>query len=131
MPPLVSICIPAYNQPDKLIYLLDSIRIQTFKNFEVIVSDDSSDNSVQQLCEQYSDLKIQYYKNTPSKGTPQNWTYSISKAEGEWVKIMHHDDYFADRHALEKFVEFADLHPDVELVAMVIYFSLYGLSFIS
>lgn len=116
MPPLVSICIPAYNQPDKLIYLLDSIRIQTFTNFEVIVSDDSHDDSVSKLCASYPDLDIRFFKNRPAKGTPQNWTNSIHQAEGTWIKIMHHDDYFADKHALEKFVGFAVSHSEVEFI---------------
>jgi glycosyltransferase involved in cell wall biosynthesis len=116
MPPLVSICIPAYNQPDKLIYLLESIRNQTFKNFEVIVSDDSSDVCVSLLCEQYSDLNIRYHKNSPAKGTPQNWTHSISMAVGVWVKIMHHDDYFANNRSLESFVDFACSHPELEFI---------------
>ncbi|MGZ5190970.1 MAG: glycosyltransferase family 2 protein, partial [Flavisolibacter sp.] len=38
MKPFVSICIPAYKRPDFLIRLLDSIRVQTFKDFEVIVT---------------------------------------------------------------------------------------------
>jgi glycosyltransferase involved in cell wall biosynthesis len=116
MPPLVSICIPAYNQPDKLIYLLDSIRSQTYTNYEVIVSDDSPDDSVMKVCDQYSDLKIRYIRNYPAKGTPQNWTHSISKACGDWIKIMHHDDYFADNRALEKFVDFAGAHPELEFI---------------
>ena len=39
-PSLISICIPAYKHPDFLKRLLDSISIQSFKNFEVIISDD-------------------------------------------------------------------------------------------
>jgi glycosyltransferase involved in cell wall biosynthesis len=116
MPPLVSICIPAYNQPDKLIYLLDSIRCQTYINYEVIVSDDSHDESVKKVCEQYSDLKIRYIRNIPAKGTPQNWTHSISMASGAWIKIMHHDDYFAENQSLEKFVNFSALHPELDFI---------------
>jgi glycosyltransferase involved in cell wall biosynthesis len=46
MNPLISICIPAYKRTEFLQRLLDSIDIQTFKNFEVIVTDDSPGNDV-------------------------------------------------------------------------------------
>ena len=42
-PILISICIPAYKHPDFLKRLLDSISIQSFRDFEVIISDDSPD----------------------------------------------------------------------------------------
>ena len=47
--PLISICIPAYKRIDYLQKLLDSISIQTFKDYEVIVTDDSPDESVEIL----------------------------------------------------------------------------------
>lgn len=42
MGPLLSICIPAYERPALLKRLLDSIAKQVFKDFEVIITDDSS-----------------------------------------------------------------------------------------
>jgi glycosyltransferase involved in cell wall biosynthesis len=116
MSPLVSICIPTYNQPDKLIYLLDSIRSQTFTSFEVLVSDDSNNDSVEHLCRKYEDLNIRYIRNAPAKGTPENWNYAISQAKGTWIKIMHHDDYFYSESSLKKFVAYSNQHPEVEFI---------------
>lgn len=114
MLPLISICIPTYNQADKLKFLLDSIRVQTFRDFEVIVSDDSNCDDVALLCNSYSDLPISYYRNQPAKGTPENWNYAISLAKGTWIKLMHHDDYFAVPESLAKFVSFAQENEDAE-----------------
>jgi glycosyltransferase involved in cell wall biosynthesis len=47
MNPKISICIPTYKQVDKLEVLLRSIDSQTFRDFEVIVSDDSPDMDVE------------------------------------------------------------------------------------
>lgn len=104
MEPKVSICIPTYNQVDKLEILLDSIRIQTFRDFEVIVSDDSSTDDVQLLVAQYEDLQIRYYRNSPAKGSPENWNYAISLATCEWIKLMHHDDYFVYQDSLSEYL---------------------------
>ena len=60
----VSICIPAYKRTVFLRRLLQSIEMQTFKDFEVIVSDDSDDDSVFQLVNEFSkNINILYFKN--------------------------------------------------------------------
>ncbi|TKK68922.1 glycosyltransferase family 2 protein [Ilyomonas limi] len=103
---LISICIPAYKRTAYLKRLLHSIAIQTFKDLEVIVSDDSPDNSVQIVCEEYQGkFKLLYYKNEVALGTPANWNFGISKASGEWIKLMHDDDWFANENALAMFAE--------------------------
>ena len=102
---LISICIPAYKRVDQLRRLLQSISIQSFKDFEVVISDDSPDNSVQNLVNEFSHLKINYIRNNIALGTPANWNYAISRAKGEWIKIMHDDDWFSAAGSLTVFAE--------------------------
>src|SRR3954454_16826256 len=105
MQPLVSVCIPAYKRIEFLQRLLDSLVTQSFKAFEVVVTDDSNDQSVQQLLQQYEQkLFIDYYKNVKPLGTPENWNASVRRAKGQWIKLMHDDDWFNDEDALQKFV---------------------------
>ncbi|NML21822.1 glycosyltransferase [Pseudoflavitalea sp. G-6-1-2] len=97
----VSVCIPAYRKPDQLIRLLESLLLQRFSNYEVIVSDDSPDNSVRIICEQYQHkLPLQYFHNQPALGSPENWNNAIRKAKGKWIKLMHDDDAFATPDSL-------------------------------
>lgn len=104
--PLISICIPAYKRVQYLQRLLDSIAVQTFRDFEVVVSDDSDDDSVYNLLEAYTEkFTIHYYKNEPSLGTPANWNFGISKATGEWIKLIHDDDWFASADSLQLFAD--------------------------
>lgn len=106
--PLISICIPAYKRIEYLQRLLESIFIQTFQDFEVIVTDDSPDNEVKILCDQFRHkLPIQYHKNAIPLGTPENWNEAIRKANGEWIKLMHDDDWFSDKDSLVLFAEAA------------------------
>ncbi|MCW3118425.1 MAG: glycosyl transferase family 2 [Chitinophagaceae bacterium] len=108
MTPYISICIPAYKRVRYLKRLLDSIAIQRYKNFEIIVSDDSDDDSVHNLVQSFSaTLAIQYFKNSPSRGTPANWNFAVSRAKGEWIKLMHDDDWFASEDALSGFAAYA------------------------
>lgn len=103
--PRISICIPVYKRAEHVERLLHSIRIQTFRDFEVVVSDDSPDESISSLLKQYADLRIIYFRNSPSLGAPANWNFAISKASGEWIKLMHDDDWFADQDSLEIFAK--------------------------
>jgi glycosyltransferase involved in cell wall biosynthesis len=104
-PHLISICIPAYKRPANIERLLYSISIQTFKDYEIIISDDSPDDSLQAVLQKYGQLPIVYYKNGKSLGTPANWNYGISLAKGEWIKIMHDDDWFASEKSLQGFAD--------------------------
>ena len=48
-------------------------------------------------------FKIQYFKNKTSLGSPLNWLAAISHAKGDWIKIMHDDDYFSSIDSLKFF----------------------------
>jgi len=110
MTPFVSICIPAYKRLNYLQRLFDSIRIQTYKNYELVITDDSGiDSSVYDyVVSEVSDLSIVYHKNLVPLGSPKNWLASISHAKGDWIKIMHDDDYFTSPSSLQEFVDQID-----------------------
>lgn len=102
--PFISICIPAFKNEKFLSRLLDSIRIQEYRDFEVIISDDSPDLRLKGLVETYrKEFKILYIKNEKPLGSPANWNNAISHAKGEWIKIMHDDDWFNDSSSLHRF----------------------------
>jgi glycosyltransferase involved in cell wall biosynthesis len=104
--PLISICIPAYQRKEYLKRLLDSIEIQTFRLFEVIITDDSPDTQLLELVENHPLMPmIRYYKNLRTLGTPENWNEGLGKSKGEWIKIMHDDDWFSHPESLNFFVK--------------------------
>jgi glycosyltransferase involved in cell wall biosynthesis len=102
---LISICIPTYKRPQYVERLLKSISTQRFKNYEVVITDDSPDNSLQEIVQKYSYLPIVYYKNDSAVGTPSNWNVGISKAKGEWIKLIHDDDWFSNQDSLQEFAD--------------------------
>lgn len=111
--PLVSICVPTYKQVDFLRKNLESIRDQSFQDFEVIISDDTPDSSVYDLAKTFiSDPRFQYFHNQPGLGSPRNWNESIRKASGKYIKILHHDDSFSMENSLELFVQLLESKPD-------------------
>ena len=107
MKPIVSICIPAYRRLNYFKRLVESIESQTYKNYEVIVTDDSgSDTSIKEfLINKPGGSVFLYSSNVIPLGSPRNWLKSISNAKGDWIKIMHDDDYFSSPTSLQEFVE--------------------------
>lgn len=112
--PKVSICIPTYKQVFYLVKNLDSILIQDYENYEVIITDDTPDDSLKEVVEPYLHMfkgRLRYYKNNIALGSPDNWNEAVSKAKGEYIKILHHDDWFASSTCLRTFVEALDKEP--------------------
>lgn len=103
---LISICIPAYKNTSFLKRLLDSVAIQTFTDYEVIITDDSPDDSVQRFVGAYTSIQnLSYIKNLNALGTPENWNEGMRRANGKWIKIMHDDDWFADPNSLRIYAD--------------------------
>jgi len=108
----ISVCIPAYKNADFLRRCLDSLASQSFTDFEVILSDDSPDDSVATIAEAFeNDLQILYLKNNPALGTPANWNYAMQRAKGSYIKLMHDDDWLAENDALQKFYDCLENNP--------------------
>lgn len=107
----ISICIPVYKNVQYLHRLLLSALSQKFNDFEIVITDDSPDNSVQQwLAENFADHRIKYYRNQKALGTPENWNEGIRRSQGEWIKLMHDDDWFESDDALQLYLDHAKRH---------------------
>lgn len=90
---MFSIVIPAYNNLPLLRRALESVRCQRDVTLEVIITDDSDQNAdIQQYIATLHDSRISYHHNTPSLGAVPNWNSGLSKAQGDYVILMHHDE---------------------------------------
>lgn len=115
---MISICLPTYNNKGTkhnesynnitmLLQLFESIKKQTYKDYELIISDHSIDDSVKKVCDEWqNDINIKYYQFTENYGSCEaNLNNAIKKATGKYIKPMLQDDYFYDSTALEKMVD--------------------------
>jgi len=125
--PKVSICIPAYKQTKYLKGTLDSILIQDYKDYEIIITDDSLDDSVKELIQKYDfDGKLKYFKNKNRRGSPENWNEAVKYASGEYIKILHHDDKFMCKDSLQEYVKMLEQNPSINFAfsATAIHYSM-------
>jgi glycosyltransferase involved in cell wall biosynthesis len=111
----VSICIPAYKHAGFLKRCLDSVLNQEFADYEIVITDDTPDDSLQRLVGQYSDDRIRYFKNEKALGSPLNWNEGIKKAKGEYIKILHHDDWFSSPHSLGRYIKLLDDNANADI----------------
>jgi len=106
--PEISICIPTYEFKGKgvkyLADIFDSLRKQTFQDFDIVISDHSQDNVIHDFCEEISkEFSIIYLKNPNDRGFQgSNINCVMENAEGRILKLLMQDDLFVDDKALEK-----------------------------
>lgn len=97
--PVLSIVMPTYNYtegPKNLLELIDKY-IDTNK-VEIIISDDSTDDSIYTLSANYSFVKYQKHIRTPNP--IDNWNSGVRLATGRYVLLLHHDEQFIDQHSI-------------------------------
>lgn len=109
--PKVSICIPTYNQTEHLKKCIESVLLQDYKDHEVIISDDSTTDDVKIYIDSLNNSSIRYFRNSPALGSPMNWNFAISKANGDYIKVLHHDDFLTQADSLKLYVESLDKNP--------------------
>jgi glycosyltransferase involved in cell wall biosynthesis len=109
--PLVSIGMPVYNGEKYIRDAIDSILAQSFRNFELIISDNFSTDSTQKICETYlkKDTRIKYIKQPKNLGASSNFKFVLKKAVGEFFMWAAHDDFW-DKNWLEYLI--AIMKPD-------------------
>lgn len=86
----ISICIPTFNRSDLLRKTLISVMKQTIKPYEVIVSDNCSEDDTEKVVKSFKD--VIYYRNERNLGLAGNSNRCIKLAKGEFVSILHSDD---------------------------------------
>ena len=86
-----SVIIPVYNRPDEVDELLQSLTMQHFKDFEVVVVEDGSSIPCKEVVERYADrLNIKYFSK-PNSGPGQTRNYGAERSEGEYLIILDSD----------------------------------------
>lgn len=115
-PPLLSIGLPVYNGENYLREALDSLVGQTFRDLEIVISDNASTDSTGAICQQYmqKDPRIRYYRNETNLGVARNFNRVCDLARGRYFKWASHDDLHAPTF-LERCVAVLERDPGVVL----------------
>ena len=95
--PRVSIGMPVYNGAEFLPDALDAILGQTFRDFELVISDNASTDGTEAICRAYAeeDRRIRYHRNEENLGPAENFNRVAERARGIYFKWAAHDDVCA------------------------------------
>lgn len=112
--PKISVCVPVYqyggSETEEFFRRnLESIRSQTFTNFEVVICDQSEDDRLETiLVEEFEDLPY-VYERYDGKGMSVNINRCIDRASGTLIKPLFQDDFFYCQSVLNQFAEHYDV----------------------
>lgn len=92
---LVSIGVPTYNRADLLKIALDSLLAQTYKNIEILISDNASTDDTETVCREYGvkDSRICYVRQEKNIGQMNNYSFLLNKAQGAYFMWAQDDDW--------------------------------------
>lgn len=111
--PLISVVVPCYEMHGKggvfLHRLLESVYLQTNKNVEVVVSDHSVTNIIEDKCKDWNNkLSITYVRNELGRGSSSiNVNTAIKNSTGDIIVPLFQDDFIFNEKYLEKLIEFS------------------------
>ena len=112
MDPLISVIVVTYNRACFLKDALDSIKRQTFKDYEIIVVDDGSTDNTKDIAEQYKGVRYIYQVHG---GISKARNTAVRAAKGKWIATLDSDDQWKE-DKLQKQVDYLRTHPDCRIV---------------
>ena len=111
----MSIVIAAYkSKRDHFVDSLSSALNQTYNSIEILVNDDSPKDELRSLILDYNDSRLKYQHNNPALGTALNHWQAFSRAKGDYIAILNHDDLISPTF-IEKLVYHLDKNPECVL----------------
>ncbi|MFH0957590.1 MAG: glycosyltransferase [Pseudomonadota bacterium] len=111
--PFVSVVIPTYNRVELLKQTLESVRRQTFSDYEIIVvNDGSTDGTAEWLRSQHDIISV----DQPNSGIAASRNKGVSVGRGQWMAFLDHDDLW-DQDKLQIQVGFIKSNHEIAMVA--------------
>lgn len=99
--PSVSICIPAFRAKAYIATALESIKTQIFSDWELIVTEDGSDDGTEELVRTFKTVvsqPVRWQRSERNRGLPATRNSGIAAARGEYIALLDADDYWAAEH---------------------------------
>ena len=111
----ISVVMSCYNSERFLRQSIDSILMQSYREFEFIIWNDGSTDSTEEIIKSYHDERIRYFY-APNQGLGSALAAACKEARGRYIARMDDDD-IAMPNRLDKELAFLELHPDYILAS--------------
>ena len=114
--PLVSVCIPTYNNAQTITKTIESILHQSYQQIELIVVDDASTDDTVEKVQAICDERLHFYENKTNLGMSGNWNRCLSLCKGEYIRLLCADDLIHKR-LIEREVELFAKYPEALMIS--------------
>lgn len=116
--PLVTILIQIFNRKDLLRKAIESAINQTYKNIEIFIADNHSEDGTEGMVIDYckNELRIKYHRHEQNIGMIKNAEYSMRRSQGDYLVHLNDDDWL-DLDYVEHSVKFLEQNPDYAFVS--------------
>lgn len=109
---IATVLMPNFNCAEYLTECLDSIKNQTFKNFNLIIIDDCSTDNSCSIIENYKGLDIQLIKKTENSGIEDSLNIGLNEIQSKYIIRMDSDDLM-HKSRIEKLIQFMESHSEI------------------
>ena len=112
-PPVFSIITPTDRRPELLKRAINSVKSQTFSDYEHIIIDDANDPDTKIIVDKYTDEKIIFRQHTIQKGAAGAYNTGIGLANGKFIMFLDDDDEYFPTLLEKVFQYFSTIEPNI------------------
>lgn len=105
MTPKVSFVVPCYRLAHLLSDCINSILVQSYEDFEILIMDDCSPDNTPEVAQSFKDPRVKHRRNKVNLGHLRNYNEGIRLSEGKYIWLISADDCLRDQRVLERYVE--------------------------
>lgn len=118
--PLVTIAVVTYNSSQTILETLESVKEQTYKNIELIISDDCSSDNTTDICQKWLQKNAIFFqtckllKYSIITGVAENCNRAYRESNGKWIMFVAGDDALLPNCILD-YINFSSQHPQMKI----------------
>ncbi|TXJ24990.1 MAG: glycosyltransferase [Chitinophagaceae bacterium] len=119
--PLVSVIVLTYNSSLYVLETLDSIKKQTYRNIELIITDDYSQDDTVDICKKWLNANRNSFSNAllvesdQNTGISPNCNRALKQASGKWIKLIAGDDALEET-VISDYISFSANYPQAAAI---------------
>lgn len=110
--------LPSYNYKEGILRILAKLESSIRDDVEIIIGDNSTNEEIKEMVSPWVEKfpnSIKYYWNNPYKTPIENWNFLIDEALGEYIWMLHHDEYPENMQTVEKILEKLSAEPLIDV----------------
>jgi len=112
--PLVSVVMTAYNAADYIASAIESVLIQNYRNFELVVVDDGSTDNTADIVNRFKNEPVKYYYKK-NGGVASSRNLGLQNSSGSFIVMLDSDDMLTTDY-IASHLHFVEQHPDADMI---------------